>query len=146
MFAPHRRPRKRVPSVVLLLALPVCGCGDGIPRAPVEGTVLFDGAPLRGMTGAVTFVPNTSRGNDSTLRATGTIDGDGHYILLTNGKPGAPPGHYKVLITAVRPGANRDESKLAIPARYGGERTTTLEREVVTEPSPGRYDLKLTRR
>jgi hypothetical protein len=133
-------------TIVLLLALGACGCGDNIPRAPVEGTVLIDGAPLRGMTGAVTFVPNASRGNDSPLRATGTIDTDGRYTLFTSGKPGAPPGHYTVLVTAVPPGAARDESKLAIPARYGGERTTPLEMEVVSEPSPGRYDLKLTRR
>jgi hypothetical protein len=134
------------PAVALLLALSAGGCGDNITRAPVEGTVLIGGAPLRGMTGAVTFVPDAARGNGSPHRATGTIDRDGRYTLFTRGKPGAPPGHYKVLVSAVPPGAQRDDSKLAIPARYGGERTTRLEMEVVTDPAPGRYDLKLTRR
>jgi hypothetical protein len=147
MLALPSRLRKGVPpAVVLLLALPAWGCGDGIARVPIEGTVLIDGAPLRGMTGAVTFIPDKSRGNDSPLRAAGPIDKEGRYMLFTKGKPGVPPGHYKVVVSAVPPGAERDASRLAVHPRYVVEQHTPLEAEVVVESAPGRYDLKLTAR
>jgi hypothetical protein len=100
--------------VALLLALPAWSCSDGIPRVPIEGTVLVDGKPLVGMTGAVTFIPDKSRGNDSSFRAVGLIDKEGRYTLFTKGKPGAPPGRYKVIVSAVPPGSERDASRLQI--------------------------------
>jgi hypothetical protein len=136
-----------VPTFVpFLLVLAAGGCGDGINRVPVGGTVLMEGEPLRGMKGAVTFLPDKARGNDSPHGAAGEIDPEGRYVLFTQGKPGAPPGHYKVLVSAVPPGAERDESGLAVHRRYLVESDTPLEMEVVPDPAPGRYDLKLTAR
>jgi hypothetical protein len=147
MLAPLHWLRKHVrPSVILLLVLPSLGCGDDILRVPVEGVVLRNSQPLRGMTGAVIFLPDKARGNESLFRATGTIDPEGRYVLFTKGKPGAPPGHYKILVSAVPPGAEREESKLAVPSRYGVEQSTPLRMEVVSDPAPGRYDLKLAAR
>ncbi len=146
MFAPC--PSRGVPSLgALLLALAACGCGgDGVQRLPVEGIVYLDGEPLRGMTGAVTFIPDLSRGNESPLRGNGEIDAEGRYTLFAGGKPGAPPGHYKVLVGAAPPGTDRDESRLVVPPRYVVERDTPLRMEVVPDPEPGHYDLRLTTR
>jgi hypothetical protein len=148
MFASGLRPLAGVPLVVpFLLALAACGCGgDGVHRLPVEGTVLIDAEPLRGMKGAVLFLPDKSRGNESPLRGEGEIDAEGRYVLFAHGKPGAPPGHYKVVVSAVPPGAERDASKLAVHPRYVVEADTPLQVEVVSDPAPGHYDLKLTAR
>jgi hypothetical protein len=132
--------------VALLPALAACGCGDGVSRLPVEGTVLVDGVPLRGMKGAVVFIPEKSEGNDSPPNAVGDIDTEGRYRLFTTGKPGAPAGHYKVVVGAGPPGAERDESRLAVHPRYAVESNTPLRQEVVADPGPGHYDLNLTSR
>jgi hypothetical protein len=147
MLASRLRPSKGVLTFApLLLVLAACGSGDGVNRLPVEGTVLIDGKPLRGMKGAVGFVPDKSSGNDSPLRAEGEIDAEGRYLLFARGKPGAPPGQYKVAVSAVPPGAERDASRLAVHPRYVVEDNTPLRVEVVPDPTPGHYDLKLKAR
>jgi hypothetical protein len=148
MLASRLRPLAAVPPLVpFLLALAAGGCGgDGVHRFPVEGVVLIDGKPLRGMKGAVLFLPDKSRGNESPLRGEGEIDPEGRYVLFTQGKPGAPPGHYKIVVSAVPPGAERDASKLAVHPRYVSEADTPLHVEVVSEAGSGHYDLQLTAR
>jgi hypothetical protein len=94
----------------------------------------------------VGFVPDKSSGNDSPLRAEGEIDAEGRYLLFARGKPGAPPGQYKVVVSAVPPGAERDASRLAVHPRYVVEDNTPLRVEVVPDPTPGHYDLKLKAR
>lgn len=139
-------PLPRWPCAAALLPLVLaCGCGErGIPRVPVKGEVLVNGKPLRGMKGAVTFIPNPDKGNESSQLATGALDADGQYVLATKGKPGVRPGHYKVVVSAVPPGADRDSAKLAVPPRYAVEKSTPLEVEVVASPPAGGYPLKLT--
>jgi hypothetical protein len=146
MSAPGSGPRKGVGPAFLLLILSACGCGDGIPRVPVEGTVLVDDVPLRGATGAVTFLGESATAKDNAPRASGTIDREGRYVLFTQGKPGVPPGRYKVLVTAVPLGAERDDTRLAVHPRYAAEQSSPLTVEVVRAPEAGHYDLKLTRR
>ena len=61
-------------------------------------------------------------------------------------QPGAPPGWYKVILIATEPGANPNEDlRRVVHARYEREATTPLAFEVVANPSPGRYDLQLSR-
>jgi hypothetical protein len=112
---------------------------------PVEGTVLYEGKPLT--VGSVSFRPDAARGNTSTYEPAGSIDDQGHYQLVTAGKPGAPPGWYKVTVTAEELDANNLSAppKKLIPARYGMPTTTELALEVVDNPRPEAYDLKLTR-
>jgi hypothetical protein len=132
----------------VLAALAACGCSEhGVgPCEPVHGIVLLDGRPLRGVVGSVDFVPDRSKGNNSTFVAHGTLDGEGRYTLSTKGKEGAPPGWYKVVVSATPPGADRDSAKLSVHPRYAAEATTTLTREVVANAPPGAYDLKLTKK
>jgi hypothetical protein len=74
----------------------------------------------------------------------------------TRGKPGAPPGWYKVIVTAVAeppehpkaPGkhAGRPVAQSLLPAKYGQAKTSDLALEVVEQPASGAYDLKLRRK
>jgi hypothetical protein len=80
------------------------------------------------------------------------VNDQGNYTLLTRGKRGAPPGWYKVLVTATepsrdnspRPGHKRGGGQSLLPPRYGQAATTTVSIEVVESPPSGAYDIKLT--
>src|SRR6516162_7874588 len=78
----------------------------------VSGCVKVAGKPLK--LGWVTFYPDESRGNRSSRLPVGEITSDGTYELSTNGKAGAPPGFYKIVVAAseeplpVKPPRNRD--------------------------------------
>jgi hypothetical protein len=134
--------------ILALTALAAYGCSgnDVGPCEPVSGIVTLEGQPLRGVVGSVDFVPDRTQGNNSTFIAHGTLDGQGRYKLSTRGKAGAPPGWYKVVVSATPPGADRDSARLAVHPRYAAESTTPLTREVVADAPPGAYDLKLTRK
>jgi hypothetical protein len=134
--------------VAVLLALGAAGCGDDVgPRHPVEGQVLLNGKPAKGLTGSVLFVPDLARGNLSPIRAGGQIDAVGRYRLSTKGRSGAPAGWYKVVVNAVPAGTGDREvvKRPVINLRYMAEKATPLSIEVVANPAPGSYDLKVTR-
>ena len=64
-----------------------------------------------------------------------------------NGKKGAPAGWYKVLVSAF---ANKIEEGPVTPryileAKYYSPEKTDLSVEVVADPAPGRYDLKVNK-
>lgn len=127
----------------LLLALLAAGCGG--PRYPVAGRVLLQGKPLEGKAGAVMLKPDSDKGNKSAVSPVGVLQGDGTFSVLTNGKPGAPPGWYKVVISATDSGANPNEdAPPLLNACYLTEATTPLVIEVVPSPAADRYDLKLS--
>src|SRR5207249_4878392 len=119
-----------------------CGTAGGEKLVPVAGKVTIDGQPLK--TGSVTFKPDASRGNKSQHHPTSAIDEEGHYELsVPPEKKGAPPGWYQIVVTAYdnpRPG----RLKSLIDVKYQDEKTTPLKIEVIANPEPGRYDLKLT--
>jgi hypothetical protein len=131
------------------------GCGDdsGVGRTvPVAGRVTIDNAPLTAKSTVVLFKPDASKGNTSPFEPVGTVDADGNYTLKTKGKNGAPLGWYKVVVTAYEgspehpksPRQHRPVAKSLVPAKYGQEKTSDLSIEVVENPTPGAYDLKLT--
>src|SRR5438270_11081037 len=98
----------RTPSLLLVFVLATCllaglvGCDDeGGTRYPVEGQVVLNGKPAKGMMGSVLFVPDSAKDNKSSLRAGGPIDAAGRYDVSSNGRSGAPAGWYKVLVSAV---------------------------------------------
>jgi hypothetical protein len=137
--------------VALLVALLAAGCGGGNTH-PVSGTVTIDGTPLAARNGLVTFVPDKAKGNVTQDEPAGTVDDRGRYTLYTNGRRGAPPGWYKVVVTGLAdaptaaakgPLTQRPVPKSAVPARYGRAETTPLEVEVVASPTAGAYDLTL---
>jgi hypothetical protein len=148
--------RRLLPGLALFLPLLLLGCGDtsGVgPTYPVSGKITFNGEPLNAENTSVLFKPDSARGNTSPFEPAGTVDKDGSYALVTKGKEGAPPGWYKVVVTAFdgspkHPGgpthAKRAVARSLLPARYGQAQTTTLSVEVVANPARGAYDLKLT--
>jgi hypothetical protein len=146
----------RLPAVVLLCAGLASGCGDnsGVGETfPVTGKITIHNEPLTAASTVVLFTPDASKGNTSQFEPAGTVDEDGNYTLTTKGKKGAPPGWYKVIVTATAsapvhartPKQHPRAGQSLIPAKYGLAKTTDLVIEVVANPSPGSYDLKLTR-
>jgi hypothetical protein len=121
--------------------------------APVVGTVKVQGKPLT--LGWITFYPDEARGNTNARLPLAEITTNGTYELTTNGKPGAPPGFYKVVIAAtrdvipVRPPRIQD-GKPAPPnwlthEKYTKSQSTDLLIEVVENPAPGAYDLEVSK-
>jgi hypothetical protein len=136
--------RWRLACVAFAATIVAAGCGGG-PRYPVEGRVLVKGAPLKGKEGHVVLKPDVAKGNTSTAPATGVLDREGSFTVQTNGQPGARAGWYKVIVVATEPGGNpNDDIRRVTHARYESEASTPLAIEVVANPSPGSYDLKLT--
>lgn len=146
-----RRPRSRSAWTLLgcaMLAWAAAGCGgDGL--IPVTGQVTLDGEPLKA--GSVTFHPDGGKGNRTQHIPAGMVEG-GVYVVFTNGVKGAPPGPYKVTVTATDfsgkappKTATAQVPKSLIAERYGAKTTTPLEVEVVPSPAAGAYNLKVSR-
>jgi hypothetical protein len=130
------------------------GCGDksGVGLTyPVRGKVTLNGQPLSVESAIVLFKPDTSKGNTSPFEPTGVVDKDGNYAVKTQGKRGAPPGWYRVIVTATDsiaepakdPKKGHPHPRSLVPAKYGLAKTTDLFVEVVEDPLPGAFDLKL---
>jgi hypothetical protein len=149
--------RLAAPMVAVLAgALCAAGCGDetGVGTVyPVSGTITLNGEPLTEPSTTVIFKPDAAKGNQSTCEPVGTVDEHGTYMLRTKGKKGAPPGWYKVLVGAYEgrpqhaqtPGKQKPALQSVLPAKYTQVTTTELQIEVVENPAPGAYDLKLVR-
>lgn len=78
-----------------LVALVGCGSSDPLGRRAVNGTVTLDGAPLAD--GTISFQP-TEHGATSS----GALIAQGQYAIPRD--KGLPPGKYRVVINAVKPG------------------------------------------
>jgi hypothetical protein len=118
----------------------------------VSGKITVNKEPFTAETTRVLFKPDKSKGNNSPAEPTGQVDQDGIYRLTTNGKDGAPPGWYKVVVSAHdnTPDPSTPRTKVPIPksllpAKYGSASTTDLAVEVVDNPAAGHYDLHLER-
>lgn len=134
----------RVVGCVALVVLVGCSSKpDGLHM--VGGKVSVKGEVLR--KGTVSFRPDSAKGNATQHHPTGEIDADGNYVLFTTGKKGAPPGWYRVLVFAdgnPNPAPGKPSQWLHHP-KYTTEKTTDIWLEVVEKPSPGGYDLSLSR-
>jgi hypothetical protein len=121
--------------------------GCGAAPVPVSGKVMLDKKPLT--TGIVSFRPDRGKGNTNAVEPRGKIAEDGSYTLETNGKPGAPPGAYKVVVIAqgppVKPKDLYSPNKQIINPKYLQEDKTDLSVTVVKDPAPDAYDLKVTK-
>jgi hypothetical protein len=149
----HRFLRARVACFALLVSpCLVVGCGGKKtpPLTPVSGKVTVDGQPLT--SGQVTFVPDVARPTEDRQDnvqtaglSTGKIGSDGSYTIITNGKSGAPLGKYKVTVTPSMVPA--PDAKGLPPTSFDRKKYSEegLKIEVVANPEPGRYDLKLTK-
>jgi hypothetical protein len=146
------RVARPAPACALVALVLGAGCGGG-KTYPVHGRVTLDGEPLVANAATVMLVPDRARGNDTPDQPGGTVDSGGRYTVYTNGRRGAPPGWYKVVVTAIGdpappakgPLTHRPTATSLVPAPYGQPATTPLALEVVPSPDAGAYDLKLKR-
>src|SRR5207248_3050998 len=139
---PRCRPLRLLVACCLLGA---AGCTKSEVLFPVSSKVFNGGTPLTA--GVVRYIPEG--GEKLAGQSTGTIRPDGSYTLYTNGKAGAPPGKYKVTVsTMVPPGPevtidDKPHSGPTINRKYLSPESSGLTREVVADPAPDQYDLKL---
>jgi hypothetical protein len=124
-------------------AMLVVGCGGEAEKlAPVVGKVTVNGKPLK--SGTVSFRPEQA--SKSQHQPNGTIDAEGNYeMTVPPDKKGVPPGWYKVVVVALDDPWPGKPLKSFVDMKYADEKTTPLKLEVVANPEPGRYDLKLTK-
>ncbi|MBW3599543.1 MAG: hypothetical protein KY475_20005 [Planctomycetes bacterium] len=81
--------------IVAIAFLSGCNEESGPETHPVTGQVTIDGKPAEGL--QITFNP-VEAGKEP---ASGNVGPDGSYTLYTGvaGKPGAPPGKYKITLS-----------------------------------------------
>jgi len=133
-------------SLVAVCVL-ITGCGSAAPKiVPVSGTVTILDAPLP--YGTITLYPDAAKGNASKLQPLGTIGADGKYTLTTDGKPGAPVGSYLVTVSSVKPSQPGEYKppEFAASQDYLDQTKSGLTLDVVENPAPGAYDVKLTKK
>jgi hypothetical protein len=133
-----------IPAVLLVFgSIALMGCQRGLRRIPVSGNVTLDGKPLPG--GVLVFNPDASKGNTARAACTGPVK-DGRYTLVTSAVEkrdtgsGAPVGWYKVTLIADLPGT----PIIKVHPKYLQPETTPVAIEIVDNPQPGAYDVKLT--
>lgn len=134
-------------AVVLCVVglIPLGGC-RAKNRVSVKGTVTLDGKPLE--SGILLFSPDASKGNTARVTCTCAIK-DGSYELRSSGvtrsesSSRVPPGWYKVTVTTNEPGKSKAQAKIQINDRYKNPEKSPLSIEVVANPEPGQYDIKL---
>lgn len=146
---------QRTPKALWVGALcwTALGCGpSGEKLVPVAGKVTVASQPLP--IGIIGFHPDPSQGNDRGQSSLGQIQPDGSYQVQTAGKPGVPPGWYKVVVWATRdpaaggnpwgPDGQLRKINWLTHAKYAAVDTTDLVVEVVERPPAGRYDFDLS--
>lgn len=127
-----------------LVLLSGCGRGPG-NRVPVKGVVTFDARPLAG--GTVIFSPDAKKGNTSKDEPRGKIDEQGRFEMLLHGQPGVPVGWYKVAVASVKGNGLGVKPTYLVPQSYANPLTSGLGPiEVVRDPAPEAYDIKLARK
>jgi hypothetical protein len=137
--------RKRVAGLVLSAAvLAAGGCGGAGKLDSVSGKVTLDGQSLAGV--VVNYIPDTKKGNNTTLGVSGFTDANGSYYLKTSTRnghtyTGAPPGWYRVTVVPGVPGPGA--KPVQVPSRYGSPTSSPFQIEVVDSPKAGAYDLPL---
>ena len=117
-------------ALILVAALLVgCSGGSADGLTQVTGTVKLNGEPLK--SGTITFMPVAG-----TTSATGEIE-DGEYSLSTTTPgDGAPPGDYKVSVTAWEKLPTMTEAGVpAVPEKYMSTATSGLKAHVQGESS-----------
>lgn len=147
----HRKSTTSAALVAAAAALAGGGCSPAPPTGliSVTGRVLLDGEPLE--RGAVSLRPES---RETWHQPTGTIAGpEGRYSVFTNGRPGAPPGTYRVVVFANGPvktpsgAAHPGLPASLVPKRYNDPQTTPL--RIVVPPagppssSPPSFDLEI---
>lgn len=148
---PHlngRSPRRLVPAAALAVAVGVAvGCSGGPKLYPVQGKVYIDDQLVETgetVTGYVVLYPDQAKGNLTQEHVQGNIGPDGSFKVFAGPKEGAPPGWYKVRVdVADTKPSDPYYFKRRTPEKYNEKDKSGIVFEVVENPEPGRYDLKL---
>jgi len=134
------------PALIVILT----GCpAKNEKLVPVEGKVLLGGQPVP--IGMVTFTPDKDKGNNATGNGMASLSSDGSFKLNYGGKNGVPPGWYKVSLaptgmpTEMPPAGQPIPHAPAFNHKYQNPNTSGIAFEVIDNPEPGRYDIKLVK-
>lgn len=96
-----------VPACAALLVVLLAGCeNDPLGRQPVSGTVMLNGAPIE--KGNISFQPA-----EKGVTSSGTVITGGKYEM--DRSRGLPPGKYRVMINAPKPGTGAEAAAGALP-------------------------------
>lgn len=110
--------------LLLLTLLSVGSCArQETPKVTVQGTVLYQGRPLR--EGVVAFVSDPQR-NAHRVLAVGKIDMDGRFTLHANDAAGLLPGWYRVSVLST--------GELRLPEHYSDPDRSGLLCEIPPQP------------
>jgi len=123
-----------------------CAGGGSEKFVPVAGAVTVGGAPLA--SGAVTFHPDAGKGNQSQHLPVGTLNAAGRYELMTATRKGAPPGWYRVTVSAqapIDPNNPYAPPKNLIHPKFSDSSASGLAVEVTEQPAEGAYDFAVTK-
>lgn len=153
------RASPRAPALLAVLVLPLalaapgCGGDEGVGKTyPVRGQVTLDGQPLDSRTAVVLLKADAAKGNTTPFEPAASVDSSGSYTVYTKKQRGAPPGWYKVIVTATETESpqptkgglsKRPLPRSLVPGKYGQAKTTPLSIEVVESAAAGSYDLKI---
>jgi hypothetical protein len=141
------RHAQRQATWLIALSMTFAGCSSKPKEllVPVRGKITLDGQPLP--RGSVTL--RVEQPGQTWHQPTGTIETPGQYVVYTNGRSGAPPGSYRVVVFATEALKNADGAahpglpQSIIPARYNQPDATPLRLTVSERPSSTGYDLEL---
>lgn len=123
------------------------GCTESKPSdlVPVTGRVTLDGRPLT--SGSISLRADAG---ETWHQPTGVISGnDGEFVVYTNGRPGAPPGQYRVIVFASEPASDRNGAahpglpRSLVPKRYNDPKSTPLRLTVAPPPAPTHHDFEV---
>jgi len=133
-------------SILLLgFSFLLSGCGGSLRTVPVSGKVTVAGkAFTKG--GKIVFYPDSAKGNESTVTATGDLSEQGDYSLMAKEQAGAPAGWYKVTISSQAPSDPKDPYSLPknfVDVKYGSVSTTPLAIEVKEGQGPEAYKIAI---
>jgi hypothetical protein len=141
----HVSRRLQTGGLAAALAWLSLGCGQESKAdklLPVSGKVTYKAEPLT--TGTVILVADAAKGNLSKHEPRGPIDDQGNFQVSTAGRPGAPPGWYKVAVIANRP-VNPSKPYAVtgslLPKKYGNANTSELVIEVAEKAGPSGYNM-----
>jgi len=144
---------RRLPLLAIALLLPeVAGCGDGLNRVPVQGTITAKGQALDNA--ILQFIPIGSTQGEGGI---GVSDSAGNFTLTGTraGGKGVVPGEYKVRVSrliekdgsALPPDAKQAEHPAAresVPSPYASLEATPLRVTVPEEGGPLTIDIPAT--
>ena len=141
-------PPRLVSAAALAVALGLAaGCGGGPKLVPVEGKVFVNDQPVQAgetVKGYVVLHPDQTKGNTTQEQVSAEIGPDGSFKVLTRDKEGAPPGWYKVTVDLAKTNPKDPyDYKALIDGKYLEKEKSGIVFDVIENPEPGRYDIKL---